>query len=216
VDGGHPYPEKHSTAYCESKFLAEKEVLAANSRDFKTAVLRPADIYGEGDPYHIGSLTDMAKGGFYVRLGNGSTLSQHVYVGNIAHAHLQLSKALLNGNSAPAGNCYFITDGPGSNFFTFFDSIVEASGYRIRPKNIWLPRGLAYTIGSLSEMIAILVRPLKYYNPKFSRFAVKYTCTDYTFTSNKAKRDFGFEPFYSGEEAFNRTVKYWANKRMGD
>lgn len=213
VDENHPYPEKHSTSYCESKYLAEKEVIAANSPDFKTAVLRPADIYGEGDPYHIGSLIDMVKGGFYVRLGNGSAKSQHVYVGNIAHAHLQLSEALLNENIVAAGKCYFITDGPGSNFFTFFDSIVRASGYRIWPKDLWLPEGLAYTIGSLSELIAKMVRPLKYYNPKFSRFAVKYTCTDYTFNADRARKDFGFEPIYSEVEAFDRTVKYWASER---
>ena len=107
------------------------------------------------------------------------------------------------------GNAYFITDGPPSNFFRFFDAIVEGAGYRIRPGNIWIPRPIAYAIGAMAEFTALLIRPVKKYNPKFSRFAVLYTCSDFTFTSAKAASDFGFNPKYSKEEAFEMTVKHY-------
>lgn len=42
-----------------------------------------------------------------------------------------------------------------------------------------------------------------------SRFAVTYTCTDYTFKAEKASEDFGFAPKYSKQEAFERTVEYF-------
>ncbi len=206
-----PYPSSHSTSYCESKYLAEVEVLKANGEALKTCSLRPSDIYGEGDPYHIGSLIDMAKGGFYVRLGNGKSLCQHVYVGNIAHAHILASAELLNGNKRVEGQAYFITDGPPTNFFTFFDGIVEGIGYKIWPKNLWLPRWFAYSLGSISESIAFVVRPIRKYSPKMSRFAVVYTCTDYTFSSDKAKGDFGFVPKYNQKVAFDRTVDFFKN-----
>ena len=211
VDESRPYPEQHSTSYCTSKYLGEKSVLEANGNGLATCSLRPADIYGEGDPYHIGSLLQMARGGFYVRLGNGRSVCQHVYVGNMAHALLLASAALLEGNGKVAGQCYFITDGPPSNFFTFFDPFVEGAGYRIRPRNLWLPRRFAYALGAISETMAFLLKPLKKYTPKMSRFAVTYTCTDYTFTAEKAKRDFGFEAKYSKEEAFERTMEYYRN-----
>lgn len=206
-----PYPERHATSYCASKYLGEKATLEANGNGLKTCSLRPADIFGEGDPYHIGSLIDMAKGGFYVRLGNGSSRCQHVYVGNMAHAHLLASAALLQGNRKVEGQAYFLTDGPPTNFFSFFDRFVEAAGYRIRPKNIWLPRWFAYGLGWISESIAFLWRPIRRYSPKMSKFAVIYTCTDYTFTSEKARRDFGFVPKYNHEEAFERTVAFFKN-----
>lgn len=209
VDESHPYPGKHSTSYCKSKYLAEKLVIEANSASLLTCSLRPADIYGEGDPYHMGNLIGMAKTGFYVRLGDGTSMCQHVYVGNMAWAHLQAGAALISGNSLVPGESYFVTDDQASNFFTFFDSIVEAAGYRIRPKNLWLPRGLAYGLGILSEAIAWLIRPLYNYRPKMSRFAVTYTCTDYTFGPGKAMRDFGFTPRYSKEVAFEKTVAYF-------
>jgi nucleoside-diphosphate-sugar epimerase len=209
VNESTPYPDKHSTSYCESKYLAERSVLEANGEHLHTCSLRPADIYGEGDPYHIGPLINMARGGFYVRLGNGKSRCQHVYVGNVAHAHVLAAAALLNGNEKVQGQAYFMTDGPPTNFFTFFDSIVEGIGYKIRPKNLWLPRGFAFALGCISEFIAKLLRPLKKYTPKMSRFAVTYTCTDYTFNSEKARKDFGFVPKYNSQEAFDRTVEYF-------
>jgi nucleoside-diphosphate-sugar epimerase len=209
VDENTPYPEKHSTSYCESKYQAELKVLEANGEALLTCSLRPADIYGEGDPYHIGSLINMAKGGFYVRLGNGKSKCQHVYVRNVAYAHVLAGAALLNGNDKVQGQAYFMTDGPATNFFSFFDTFVEGIGYKIRPKNLWLPRWFAYGLGCSSELIAKLVSPFKKYTPKMSRFAVTYTCTNYTFNSDKARRDFGFIPKYNSKEAKDLTVEYF-------
>jgi nucleoside-diphosphate-sugar epimerase len=151
----------------------------------------------------------MAKGGFYVRLGNGKSLCQNVYVGNMAQAHVLAAAGLLSGSGRVDGQAYFITDGPPANFFTFFDSIVEGIGYRIWPKNLWLPRWFGYTLGCIAESIAFLLRPVYKFSPKMSRFAVSYTSTDYTFNSNKAKADFGFIPKYSAKAAFDRTVKHY-------
>ena len=208
-----PYPEKHSTSYCVSKYRAELKVLEANDEHLKTCSLRPADIYGEGDPYHIGSLINMARNGFYVRLGNGKSMCQHVYVGNVAHAHVLAATALLNGNRKIHGQAYFITDGPASNFFSFFDRFVEGAGYRIWPKNLWLPRWFAYGLGCISESIAFMLRPIKKYSPKMSRFAVTYTSTTYTFNADKASSDFGFIPKYKREEAFEKTIEYFNPSR---
>jgi nucleoside-diphosphate-sugar epimerase len=212
VDETYPYPEKHGSSYCVSKYLAEKLVLKANQNGLGTCSLRPADIYGEGDPYHIGNLINMARKGFYVRLGNGTAQCQHAYVGNVAHAHLLAAVSLLQGNGMAAGQAYFITDGPGSNFFSFFDTFVEGAGFRIWPRNLWLPRGIAYTLGTISEWLALLVRPFKNYAPKMSRFAVTYTCTDYTFRSEKAFREIGFTPKYSEQQAYQRTVEHFSKQ----
>ena len=209
VDESLAYPEKHVTSYCESKFLSEKLVLDSNTKNLKTCVLRPSDIYGEGDPYHIGSLIDMARTGFYIRLGNGKSKCQHVYAGNMAYAHILAAKALIDNNESVFGKVYFITDGPGSNFFTFFDKIVLGAGYKIFPKNLWLPTWLALPMAGISELLALLVSPIKKYNPKFSRFAVNYTCNDFTFSSERAKTDFGFVPKYSLNEAIDRTIQFY-------
>jgi len=226
IDETVPYPDNHPNMYCRSKYLSEKLVMevsrntdpsgsGSSSAALYACILRPSDIYGEGDPFHLGSLINMAKGGFYVRLGDGSSKSQHVYAGNMAWAHVLAAKALLEGNTAVAGQAYFITDAPPSNFFGFFDRIVEGAGYRIWPKNFRIPRPIAYTMGMISEGVALLLRPVVRYTPTFSRFAVIYTCSDFTFTAEKARRDFGFSPKYSQEEAFDKTVAFYRVTRDG-
>ncbi len=212
ISESQPYATKHLNMYCESKCLAEQLVLSENSEHLRTCALRPADIWGEGDPYHLVPLIDMAKSGFYTRIGDGTAKSQHVYSGNMAWAHVLAAKALVDGNTKVPGNAYFITDMPGSNFFNFFDEIVSKCGYSIWPRNLWLPKGFSYVLGLISESIAFLVRPVHYYNPKFSRFAVTYTTTDFTFSAEKAKEDFGFTPKYSKEESLERTVSFFRKK----
>jgi len=43
---------------------------------------------------------------------------------------------------------------------------------------------------------------------------VIFTCNDYTFTSENARKDFEFKPKYSKEEALRRTVEFYANGEM--
>ena len=213
IDESQPYPKRPQTSYCDSKIRSEKLVMSAHGEKLKACILRPSDIYGEEDPYHIGSLINMAKGGFYVRLGNGKSKCQHVYVGNMAYAHVLAAAELIRGNTKILGNAYLITDGPGSNFFSFFDQIVAGAGYKIFPKNLWLPKWLAYSMGSVSEFFAWIISPIKKYNPKFSRFAVVYTCNDFTFNSEKAKNDFGWIPKYSTTKAIENTILYYRHSK---
>jgi len=208
-----PYPAKPVNAYCDSKYRAELIVKEVNSQALKTCILRPADIFGENDPYHIGSLIDMANKGFYVRLGNGKSVCQHVYVRNMAFAHVLVAEAFMANNASVNGNIYFITDGPGKNFFKFYDQVVIGAGYKIWPKDLWLPRWFAYSIGSMVEFFAWMIRPIKRINPKFSRFAVVYTCSDFTFSAEKARKDFNYIPKYSEDKALNRTIDFYKKRR---
>lgn len=207
------YPDTYYTVYCESKVLGELEVLNASSSNLNTCILRPSDIYGEADPYHMDALIAMANQGFYVRLGDGSSKCQHVYVGNMAHAHVLAAKALWEKNKKVYQQIYLITDGQGENFFKFFDEIVIGAGYKVFPKNLWIPYWLAYSMGAISEFFALIWRPIKHYNPKFSRFAVVYTCQNFTFSSKKAITDLHFKPKYNRKQALKNTIQYYSKDK---
>lgn len=204
-----PYPKRFPNAYCRSKAESEKLISGINPGKLRALTIRPTGIYGERDPYHISALLEMAKKGPYARIGDGSARCQHVYVGNVAAAIIAACRELCLGNRNITGKAYFITDSPAKNFFGFLDTIVEGSGYKIRPKNLWIPKSIMYVMGLLAEGGALLVRPFKRINPKVSRFAVKYTCNDFILSGERARRDFGFTPKYSEEEAFRRTVEYF-------
>jgi nucleoside-diphosphate-sugar epimerase len=208
-DESLPYPKRFPNAYCRSKAESEKLVSRIDPGKLRALTIRPTGIYGERDPYHISALLEMAEKGPYARIGNGSARCQHVYVGNVAAAILAACRELWRGNKDIMGKAYFITDSPAKNFFGFLDTIVEGSGYKIRPKNLRIPKVIMFVIGLLAEAGAFLIRPLKKINPKVSRFAVKYTCNDFILSGERARRDFGFTPKYSDDEAFARTVDYF-------
>jgi len=208
IDETFPYPDRYASTYCESKALAERVVLEANDDHLRTAALRPSDVYGPGDPFHLHALVDMARSGFYVRVGDPSKLSMHVFVGNMAHAFSLLGTALMEGNEKVRGRVYFISDGPPSNFFSFFDRILTAAGYKLWP-GIWLPRWLMMPIGIGADAVVSLLRPVVRIKSNVSRFSVTYICNSFTFSTEAATQDFGFNPKYDPEEAFERTMRFY-------
>jgi nucleoside-diphosphate-sugar epimerase len=216
-----PYPEKFDMAYAETKALAEKMVLDANGvrrngiikkkEDvLHSCVLRPCGLFGDGDPYHVSSFIKMAqKGRLTFRIGSGRALFQHVYVGNVAHAHVLAAKSLLEPNSTAAGNAYFVTDFQAKNFFDYMEPILCGIGYIMPPKNKTIPMPVMYALGGLIEGISWLVRPFVRLQPLISRTSVNMVCKDLTFTGEKASRDLGYRPLYCEEEAIARTIEYF-------
>lgn len=212
IDDNQPYPGRFHNMYCESKVRGELLVKEACDGQLRATILRPSDIYGPADPYHMKALIGMAKTGFYARLGRGKSKSQHIFVGNMAWAHVLALNALMKGRTGLIGEAYLMTDAAPINFFRFFDQIVAKAGYRIRPKNLWIPRVVAYPLGAISESIAFLIRPVKRYNPGLSIFAVNYTCTDFIFNSSRAEEHFDFVPKYTEEEAIEATAAFYKKK----
>jgi nucleoside-diphosphate-sugar epimerase len=204
-DESLPYPKKiPADPYCRSKITAEKDVIAANGTGgLHTCCIRPAGIYGPKDRYHLPAVIKLAGTRKNVRLGSGSARFSHVYVGNVAHAHI-LAAQHLGGNSPVSGRCYFITDHtPAENFFTFMEPFLERLGLPLPRKSI--PYVVAYTLAWLNELI----------HPKstFCRFAVVQTCVDRTFVHHRAAADFGYAPLFSKEEAFEKTIEWLKDRR---
>jgi nucleoside-diphosphate-sugar epimerase len=211
VDGDEslPYPQKFINAYGRTKAIAEQKVLQSNSRRLKTVALRSCGMYGEGDPFHVGSLLKMARRKLCFRVGNGKAHCQQVYVGNVAHAHVLAARALLAGQDRIAGQAYFVTDEPAQNFFDFLEPIIEGIGYNIHPWKLSIPKPAMYGLGCFAELMAYLLGPIYRFTPTISRFGVGYVTHDFTFTSAKATRDFGYQPAYTKEQAFAQTIAYF-------
>ena len=79
------------------QILGEKLVLAANGKSgLATVALRPSGIFGEGDPLLVPTIVAKAKQGkMGVIIGSGQNLMAFTYVGNVAQAHLQVSRIPL-------------------------------------------------------------------------------------------------------------------------
>jgi sterol-4alpha-carboxylate 3-dehydrogenase (decarboxylating) len=176
-----PYPGKHLDDYGHTKALAEQDVVRANGQQgLATCSLRTAGIYGPDDRYRLPSILRAARRGRLVRLGDGRAKFNHVYVGNAAHAH-GLAAEALTADSPVAGQCYFITDHPATNFYDFFKPFLQALNYPTYRRTI--PYALAYALAVILEAGARSGdRP-----PLLTRYVVASTCKDFYFTHAKAR-----------------------------
>jgi len=207
ADETTPYPKKHLDPYSNSKTIAEKEVIDANGRPngkerLLTCSLRAAGIYGPGDRVRMPNVIKAVRKGNPPRLGDGTAIFSHVYVENVAYAHIMAAEKLEKG-SPLEGQCYFITDHDATNFFDFvYDDICKKLGYEMPAKRI--PYWLAKMFAVVSKWWGKLKRGDR--APLLTNYTVAATCRAFSFTHAKATRDFGYEPIVSREEAIKRTV----------
>jgi sterol-4alpha-carboxylate 3-dehydrogenase (decarboxylating) len=206
-----PYPERFADGYAQSKALAEQSVLAADGSELPTCVVRPCGMWGEADPYHVSQTLRIARAGkLSHRMGNGEARFQHVYVGNVAHAHLLAMQSLLGPDCLASGEVYIITDEPAENFFDFLDPILTGLGHPMPPKSKYIPFPVAWSIGAVLEITAKLLRPFGSWRPNMTRSSVQIVCQDFTFTGEKARRQLGYAPIYSKREALERTIRHFS------
>jgi nucleoside-diphosphate-sugar epimerase len=205
------YPRRFANEYARTKALAEQRVIRADAPELRTCVLRPCGMFGEGDPYHVANVLRIVKAGSLpFRIGDGRAAFQHVYVGNVAHAHVLAMRALLEPDTRVGGEIYFITDdSPAVNFFDFMEPILQELGYALPPKSRSVPYPVMWTIGAFLEGIALACRPFVRFVPTLTRSSVRFVCHDHTFVGEKARRHFGYEPIYSESDAIKRTVDWF-------
>jgi len=215
ADEATPYPARFTNEYARTKAAAEQHVLRAHGRGLATCALRPCGMFGEFDPYHVENVLRIVReGSLPFRLGDGSATFQHVYVGNVAHAHVLALRSLLSPDSAAGGQAYFITDDiPAINFFDFMQPIADALGYAIPPKSRSIPYPLILAVGATLELLAMLCRPFVKVHPTLTRSSVRFVCHEHTFDGSKARRDLSYDPIYDEAESLSRTIDYFRGRQ---
>jgi sterol-4alpha-carboxylate 3-dehydrogenase (decarboxylating) len=205
ADESLPYPTdwRKMNRYAYSKMKGEQAVIKANGPTLSTCALRLVGMYGPGDKYHLPNIVKNAKSGINIRLGNGKAQFSHIFSGNAAHAHI-LAAEHLAPNSPVAGQIYFITDHHTGNFFDFMNPFLEQLGISVPKRSI--PYGLANVLGWFVEKFST--------KSNFNRFTVYCVCVDHTFVHDKATRDFGYQPIFTAEEAFNITIEWLKTQKL--
>lgn len=202
-----PYPKQHMDDYGHSKMLAEQDVLNANTKDgLQTCSLRATGIYGPGDRHRFPPIIQASRSGKMVYLGDGSAKFNHIYIANLVEAHL-CAAAKLQPDSLVSGQAYFITDHPPTNFYEFFTPYLTALGLTVPTSRI--PTTIAHALAVVMETLArhgVGALP-----PLLTRYIVLSTCKDFYFTGEKARRDLGYEPIVSPQQAFEETLSFFKN-----
>ncbi|THU89235.1 hypothetical protein K435DRAFT_729339 [Dendrothele bispora CBS 962.96] len=214
-DENLPYVKHPESPYTLSRILAEKAVLAANGKDeLKTAVIRPAGSFGEGDQELIvGAYDAWKKGSTNVQLGDNKNLSDKTYVGNVALA-LVLAADKLD-NDGVSGQAFFVGNNDPRPFWDFmrtiWDGFDDAFPNQARPKKkpFVIPRAAALLLAHLMGFFAWILRRDP---PVLTPYTVTFATASFTFSSAKAKKLLGYEPEVSVDEGIKRTIKWWKDE----
>jgi 3beta-hydroxy-delta5-steroid dehydrogenase/steroid delta-isomerase len=203
-DESSPYAEDPKDLYTESKILGEKAALEANGRGgLLTCAIRPGGIYGPGDQLLLARVAEeCARGMFVATFGDGTAKSDNSFIGNLVDGQIEAARHLVPG-SPVCGQAYFITDGVPINYFDFFRPFVEGMGFE-HPR-MRLPTAPLYAVAAVWEFLhwTIKIPP-----PMFTRLEVRKMTVSHYSRIDKARRDFGWEPKVSMEEATEDCIAY--------
>ena len=191
--------------YAQTKAVAETLILGSDDpAGMRTCAIRPAGIWGPHDRLRMPQVLDAARQGMFVRIGDGSSLYSHVYVDNVAWAQILAARALPAG--VVGGNAYAVTDSEPENFHAFLLPLVQHALGEAPVKT--LPRPIALPVAWATEAAYTLFGRWLSGEPDLTRYTVGALSRDLWFTYERAKRDFGYEPLVSLDEARARTCAW--------
>ena len=200
-----PYTTRFNDLYTETKVVAEQFVLGQNGVEgMLTCAIRPSGIWGTRRPDDVPqAVRKRDQGHAKVLVGKESVKLDNSYVHNLIHGFILAGEHLVPGGTAP-GQAYFINDAEPINMFEFARPVVEACGEkwpRIRvpappvrfAMTVW--QRLHFKFG----FPAPLLEPL----------AVERVSLDNYFSIAKARRDLGYEPLFTTEQAMAECLPYY-------
>lgn len=203
ADESLPYPVHYESYYAQTKALAEKKVIQANSSDLLTVSLRPHIIWGPRDTQILPRILARAKAGKLVQIGNGKNKVDLTYVEDAARAHLLAAEALKTGSPA-AGRIYFINQDEPVSFWPWINQLLLKLDIPVVKRHYSLRA--ARTIGGLFEL-AFRMIPLPG-EPRLTRFLASELALSHYYDCTRAKRELKYIPTYSMATALEKTVAY--------
>nr|WP_323055674.1 NAD-dependent epimerase/dehydratase family protein [Mycobacterium pinniadriaticum] len=200
-----PYTTRFNDLYTETKVAAEKFVLSQNGVDgLLTCSIRPSGIWGRGDQTMFRKLFERVIAGHVkVLVGNKDAKLDNSYVHNLVHGFVLAAQHLVPGGTAP-GQAYFINDGEPINMFDFSRPVVEACGEKW--PTFWIPGGFVHAVLTGWQWLHF---KFGLPQPPLEPLAVERVSIDNYFSIDKARRDLGYQPLYTTDQALQHCLPYY-------
>jgi len=196
--GSEDSPINAADYYQQTKYEAEPIVKQYQQKGMPATILRPAAIYGPGDPERFFMIFKRVNKGLFPMFGDGKTLYHPLYIDHLVDAHV-LSMEPGRGD----GEAYLIADEEYVPIKTLVRKTAEALGVDVKiPHFPILPVVVA---GHICEKVC---KPFKVTPPIFPR-RVDWYRQNRAFSIDKAKRDLGYNPKVSLDEGLRRTAQWY-------
>jgi len=195
---GEDAPIQPADYYQRSKYMGEPIVQEYFAKGMKTTTIRPAAIYGPGDPERFFMIYKRVASGTFPMFGDGHTLYHPLYIDNLVDAFLLASEP-----GKGDGEAYLIADEEYVEINDLVRMVGESLGIDVKiPHYPVLPLVIA---GHVCETVC---KPFGIAPPIFPR-RVDWFRQNRAFKIDKAKRDLGYKPKIGLAEGLKRTAEWY-------
>lgn len=195
---GEDAPINPADYYQQTKYEAEPLVADYSSRGMKTTIIRPAAIYGPGDPERFFMIFKRVAKGAFPMFGSGRTYYHPLYIDNLVDAHLAVME-----EGVGDGEAYLIADEEYVEIRDLVRRVGRAMGIDVRIR--FYPIAPLIVAGHVVEKVC---RPFGVAPPIFPR-RVDWYRQNRAFSIEKAKRDLGYRPAVGLDEGLRRTYEWY-------
>lgn len=196
--GDEDSPIQPADYYQRTKYQAEPIVNEYFRKGLKTTILRPAAIYGPGDPERFFMIFNRVAKGSFPMFGDGKTLYHPLYIDNLVDAFIL---AMEPGKGD--GEAYLVAD----EEYIEIENLVRKVGesldidVNIRHYPVWP----IVAVGHICETIC---KPFKITPPVFPR-RVDWYRQNRAFRIDKIKRDLSYVAKVKLDEGLRRTAEWY-------
>jgi nucleoside-diphosphate-sugar epimerase len=196
--GGEDAPIRPADYYQRTKYEAEPLVLKRVEDGMNATILRPAAIYGPGDPERFFMIFKRVASGRFPMFGTGKTLYHPLYIDNLIDAFI-LAMDEDKGN----GQAYLIADEEYVEIEDLVRRVGKALGVDVR-----VPHYPVWPLVVAGHVCEKACSPFHIAPPIFPR-RVDWFRQNRAFKIEKAKRDLGYKPAVGLDEGLKRTAEWY-------
>jgi len=195
---GEDAPIQPADYYQRTKWEAEPVVRELGQRGLETVILRPAAIYGPGDPERFFLIFKRVAKGTFPMFGSGKTYYHPLYIDNLIDAFIL---AMENGRGS--GEAYLIAD----EQFLEIEDLVRRIGKAL-DVDVKVPHYPVWPVVAAGHVCEKVCRPFGITPPLFPR-RVDWYRQNRAFKIDKAKSDLGYTPKVDIDEGLRRTAEWY-------
>ncbi|MFP7753244.1 NAD-dependent epimerase/dehydratase family protein [Thermodesulfobacteriota bacterium B35] len=184
--------------YQQTKYRAEPVVLEFHRNGLPSVILRPAAIYGPGDPERFFMIFKRVNRGTFPMFGSGRTLYHPLYIDHLVDAFL-----LAQQEGVGDGEAYLIAD---EEYVTIEDLVRRTA--RALGVDVKIPHFPILPLVIAGHVCEKACKPFKIKPPIFPR-RVDWFRQNRAFDISKAKRELGYRPDISLDEGLRRTADWY-------
>ncbi|MGH8604486.1 MAG: NAD-dependent epimerase/dehydratase family protein [Gammaproteobacteria bacterium] len=201
--GGEDAPIQPADYYQQTKYEAEPIVREYFDKGMKTVILRPAAIYGPGDPERFFMIFKRCAKGVFPMFGDGKTYYHPLYIDNLVDA---LMLAMEEGKGD--GEAFLIADEDYCEIEDLVNRVGKALGITVR-----IPHYPVMPLVVAGHIFETVCKPFRITPPIFPR-RVDWYRQNRAFDISKAKQQLGYVPRIDLDEGLKRTAEWYKQEGL--